>query len=166
MLGIITVVSIFITIGLFLFTGGGSEPDAEVPVAVDGSEVVVQEVMDLDSPPAEGKAKITGTLCPLESVSGVSGLLLTAERIPDKERFSRFIQGPFDELIEFSLEVEPARYEVFTETSERQKMGLYSRFVLCGLDESACLDHTMVRVEALEGDILQDVDVCDYSWAG
>jgi len=165
-LGIITGVMLIITILLFVFTAGGGNPEDNGTV-VDGTGAEVMEsvpTLDPESPPTEGMAKLAGRIC----VSGLSredkGLMLVAERIPDREQFNRYFPGPINEDIDYALEVVPGSYEVFTELLDRQKLGLYSQYVECGLTPERCLDHGMVQVQAQEGQIVQNIDVCDYEW--
>ena len=88
----------------------------------------------------------------------------TLFRSPTKERVTKFIVGPIKEDVNFSLDVEKGSYQVFSETSDRKKLGLYSQYVICGMDIEKCVDHSMIEVGVAEKRVVAGVNVCDYDW--
>jgi len=164
-LGIITGTMIVVTILLFVFTAGITPEEGEGEVDGTAPGVVVVPTPDPAAPPVEGMARLVGRICISSGINLNNGVMLVAERIPDKEQFKRYISGPMSEETIYALDVEPGRYEIFTESLDGLKLGLYSQYVVCGLDSIKCLDHDMVQVQAREGESVEAIDVCDYQWS-
>ncbi len=163
-LGLIAAGSLLFTILAFVLTA--RKPAGQTPATGESPTPALTLIPTLDpqQPPSEGKAKITGYVCPLTTGNLDQGVTVVAEKIPSRERFTFYIQGPITQDTVYAMEIDPGTYEVYSEIANRRKLGLYSKYVLCGLDPERCLDHALLQFEIPQGQLLTDVDVCDYDW--
>lgn len=162
-LGIIAVSSILLTVILFVLT---SKPPSQPsgPGIQPNPTTIVLPTVDPQLPPAEGKAKLLGTICPFPNNQLQQGLTVVAEQIPSRERFTHYIPGPIKQETIYALEVAPGVYEIFSELNRRRRLGLYSQFVLCGLDPEQCLDHALLQTKITANETIDQINICDYDW--
>lgn len=164
--GIMAGASLLLTLLLFLlFPSSNSHKEKETGKVTTGSVSLNSPEVNLDSPPSEGKAKITGKVCVLDPNLLQTGITLVAEKIPTKERFTVYYPGPISETMVFSMEIEPGKYEVYSELNNRKRLGLYSQYVLCTSQGGKnCRDHQMIKLNVASGNTIRNVDICDYDW--
>ena len=164
-LAIITGASLLLTILLFVFTGNSGDKTS----TTDGTQPIITQntpipTVDVQKPPEQGKAKISGVICPAKSFSLAGGLMVVAEKIPSRQRFSHYVYGPIELSTSYAIEVDPGIYEISSELTNRQKVGLYSQYVLCGLNPDSCKDHALLQIEITTNQTLNNIDICDYDW--
>ena len=163
-LAIIAGVSLLLTIAIFIFTAKPQAP-SPAPEATTSATPIALPTPDINQPPTEGMSKITGRICSHTHPSLATGVMIVAEKQPTKHRFTRYLPGPITSDIQYAIEVAPGNYEIYTETTNRNKIGLHSNYVICGNNPATCVDHTLIQIGISAGQTLPNIDICDYDWS-
>jgi hypothetical protein len=118
---------------------------------------------------AQRATQLAVTITPVPQTGLVSGrICYPGDRSPEMVLyFSQHQDGylleiPVSEDQEwYQIELEPGSYFVFAWVESYQIGGMYTQAVLCGLGEN-CSDHSPVLVSVQAGQVIDNIDVCDW----
>lgn len=163
-LGLIALLSLSLTVVLFAITGGDNRP--EVQVIDPDDQPTFGEGNDTPTPTQPvGQAQITGKICETDLNTNDNGFVIVAERMPEKERFTQYRSDSMNNELVYNISVEPGSYQIYTEDYSRNKIGLYSEYVVCKRDRDICLRHNLKQFTVNDGQQITNIDICDYDWA-
>ncbi len=62
----------------------------------------------------------------------------------------------------YSIQLPPGKYYAWTYAPQYQIGGIYSKFVVCGMEES-CTDHRPLLFDVQAGKTVTGIDICDWA---
>jgi len=123
----------------------------------------VQYQPNANTQPNTNQALIEGSLCPDQTGMIPPGLIV-AEQIPSRQKTTKYFPGSqATDTNQYSLAVDPGTYEIYLQSSNLEKIALYSQYVACGSQEY-CTDHTSIQFPLEANQTKSDVNICDYRW--
>jgi len=123
----------------------------------------IEYLPDSNTQTNSNQALIQGSLCSDPTGSIPPGLIV-AEQIPSRRKTTKYFPGSqATDINQYSIAVDPGTYEIYLQSSNLEKIALYSQYVACGSQEY-CTDHTSIQFPLESGQTKSEVNICDYRW--
>ena len=148
---------------------------AETMSAAQTDAAASPQVSDTPEPEVTGTPTQTFTPTnpsspvPTQLVNNVSGKVCFPDgEVPPMTAY--FEETETEELVElpisggqesYAVKIPPGTYIAYTWLTDFTRGGLYSHAVPCGL-KAGCDDHSMLPFTIKEGELLEDIDLCDW----